>query len=129
VAGARHVRALAYQVNGLASGNGSLAHAVLEAASLGNHAVNLRLGPGGALPLELLAADPPDLLVLTGPADEYRTVVAENLRHPAFLAVSSGRETLVLPWRYWLCGTPEIATAIDALAAARRRIELRKSVK
>lgn len=111
--------ALVYQVNGLVSGAGSLADAVLAAAGLENHARRLAVGPGGSVALEAIVADPPRLLVLTGPADEYRTAVADNLRHPALAAVRRQHASVVVPWRYWLCGTQHVATAVELLAAAR----------
>lgn len=111
--------ALVYQVNGLASSANSLADAILTAAGLDNHARRLELGAGGRLPLELLVAYPPDLIVLTGPTDEYRTAVADNLRHPAVTALRRQRQSIVVPWRYWLCGTQHTATAIEQLASAR----------
>jgi iron complex transport system substrate-binding protein len=117
--GAKRPTALVYQVNGLASGPGSLADAVLAAAGFDNLAARWRLGAGGQVALETLVAGPPDLLVLTGPVDEYRTAVAANLAHPALAAVRRERASLELPWRHWLCGTPHIATAIEALSAAR----------
>jgi hypothetical protein len=48
--------------------------------------------------------------------------VADNLSHPALAIAMRHRATLVVPWRYWLCGTPYIADAIEALVAARRRL-------
>ena len=111
--------ALVYQVNGLASGAGSLADALMTAAGLANHARRLGSGAGGTLALERLVADPPDLLVLTGPVDEYRTALADNLRHPALVALRAERASVIVPWRYWLCGTQHAATAVHLLAEAR----------
>lgn len=115
--------ALVYQVNGLASGPGSLADALLAASGLANHATTLGLGAGGALALEMLVARPPDLLVLSGPSDEYRTVVADNLRHPALAALTAERASVVLPWRLWLCGTQYVGQAVVRLGDARRALE------
>ncbi len=115
--------ALTYQINGYASGSGSLMDAALIAAGYRNHARALGLGSGGALPLELLLANPPDLLLLSGSVDEYRTAVADNLRHPALRALRSRTAFLVLPWRNWLCGTPAIAGAIEELAGARQSVQ------
>ena len=112
--------ALIYQVNGLSAGAGSLANALIRAAGLRNHAASLGLGAGGALPLEVLAASPPDLVILTGPADEYRTVVAENLRHPVLRAVLAARASVVVPWRLWLCGSHHAGEAVRRFAEARR---------
>jgi iron complex transport system substrate-binding protein len=114
--------AVIYQVNSLVSGAGTLEDDVLRIAGFRNLAPELNLDPGGRVALEAIVAHPPDLLVLSGPSGEYRTVVADNLSHPALAAVMRHRATLVVPWRYWLCGTPYIADAIEALVDARRRL-------
>ena len=119
--------ALVYQVNGLASSAGSLADAVMSAAGYVNHGRSLGLGGGGSVSLEVLVAHPPEAIVLTGPIDEYRTAVADNLRHPVLVALRRSRETVIVPWRYWLCGTQHTATAIELLAAARARVGARRS--
>ncbi|MFM9849486.1 MAG: ABC transporter substrate-binding protein [Hyphomicrobiaceae bacterium] len=112
-------KAVVYQVNNLASGPGSIADTVLRAAGFTNLTAELNLGSGGQLPLEALVADPPDLIVLSGPTDEYRTVVADNLRHPALAALMRMRRTTTLPWRLWLCATLHLAEAVEHLAAVR----------
>ena len=114
--------AVIYQVNSLVSGAGTLEDEALRIAGFRNLAPELSLDPGGRVALEAIVAHPPDLLVLSGPSGEYRTVVADNLTHPALAAVMRQRATLVVPWRHWLCGTPYIADAIEALVAARRRL-------
>jgi iron complex transport system substrate-binding protein len=118
----RRPSALIYQVNGLSSGPGSLADALLVAAGFTNHAAAIGIGAGGALPLETLVADPPDLLILTGPADEYRTVVAENLRHPALAALLREVPSVTIPWRLWLCESHHAGTALSRMAEARRSL-------
>lgn len=121
--------ALVYQVNGLSAGPGSLADTLITAAGLANHAALAGLSNSGALPLEMLAARPPDIVILSGPADEYRTAVAENLRHPALAAVLRDRASVVVPWRLWLCGTQHVAEAVERLAEARRQFEARDRAK
>jgi iron complex transport system substrate-binding protein len=115
-------RALAYEVNSLASGDGSLADAALEAAGFHNVARDVPLGPGGRLPLEQVVADPPELLVLANTPDEFRSVVADNLRHPAFASVVAALPHIELPMPQWLCATPKIADAIEQLGAKRRAL-------
>ena len=114
--------ALVYQVNAIASGSGSIAGTMLAAAHLTNHAEALGLGGGGTLPLETLVATPPDLLVLSGPVGEYRTVVAGNLRHPALATLIATRPSVTVPWRLWLCGTPYVAEAVRLLAETRDKV-------
>ncbi len=115
-----------YQVNSIASATGTLEDEALRIAGFRNLATELHLEPGGRVALESIVANPPDLIVLSGPSDEYRTVVADALTHPALKAVMRDRATLVVPWRHWLCGTPDIAAAIEALADARRNLALRR---
>jgi iron complex transport system substrate-binding protein len=117
--------AVIYQIGGSVSGPGSLADAALAAAGYRNMAGDYRLTRGGQVPLELLLADPPDLLVLSSGADEYRTALADNLRHPALRLLRQRRASIELPWRHWLCGTPHIVEAVERLAEARAGIGAR----
>jgi iron complex transport system substrate-binding protein len=114
--------ALLYQMSGLASGPGSLADAAFEAAGLQNQAARLHIGQGGRLALEDLVRNPPDLVALGQEARTYLTPMADNLRHPALGRVLEQRPHLELPMPLWLCGTPEIAKAVAALAAARKAL-------
>jgi iron complex transport system substrate-binding protein len=121
--------AVVYQVNSSAASPGSIADAVLQAAGFSNLAGVLGLGSGGQLPLEELVARPPDLIVLSGPVDEYHTPVADNLRHPALTALLRTHRSVVLPWRLWLCATPYLADAIERLAAVRADMEQNRPVR
>ena len=121
----REPAAVIYQIGGSVSGPGSLADAALAAAGFRNAATGYRLTRGGQVPLELLLADPPDLLVLSSAPGQYRTVLADNLRHPAIAILRREHASIEVPWRYWLCGTPHIVEAVEKLAAARAGIEAR----
>ena len=110
--------AVLYQVGGLVSGPNSLADAVISAAGYRNKARDYALARNGQVPLELLVADPPDLLVLASRAGDDPTVAADNLRHPALLHLLKARASLTLPWQLWLCGTPHVAEAVETLAGA-----------
>jgi iron complex transport system substrate-binding protein len=117
--------AVIYQVSGAVSGAGSLADAALAAAGFRNMAADYPLTRGGVVPLEALLARPPDLLVLSSGADEYRTAIADNLRHPGIALLRKRGTSVDLPWRMWLCGTPHIIEAVERLAAARDRVGAR----
>jgi iron complex transport system substrate-binding protein len=114
--------AIIYQVGGSVSGPGSLAEAALAAAGFRNKATEYRLTRNGQVPLELLVAAPPDLLVLSSAVDEYRTAIADNLRHPVLRRLRQSHAALELPWQLWLCGTPNVANAIELLAQARTKL-------
>lgn len=116
-----------YRANGYSPGAGTLADAVVAAAGLDNLA--RRMGRSGTshLPLELLVAGRPDLLVVGGGGsgagdggDPSRA--AALLRHSALRRAFAGRPIVEIPDRLWACGTPAVARAVELLAAARRRL-------
>jgi len=115
--------ALIYQVGGSASAPGTLADAAISAAGFSNAALSYASTRTGQVPLEAIVARPPALLVLSSPPGAYRTVVADNLRHPALAQLVRTTASVTLPWRLWLCGTPHVATAIEELAAARTALK------
>jgi iron complex transport system substrate-binding protein len=117
--------ALIYQVSGSVLGPDSLAQAVLAAAGFRNMAAEYRLTRTGQVPLELLVAQPPDLIVLSSAAEEYRTPAADNLRHPVLRRLLQRHASVDLPWQLWLCGTPNIAEAAEKLAAVRAKLTVR----
>lgn len=124
----RQPEALVYQVNGLVSGTGSLADAALKAAGLTNQIARrgpgsgLGRGSGARLALESIVAMPPDLVVLAQGMQTYRTVVSDNLRHPALARVIAETAGLELPMPLWLCGAPRVADAVAMLAVAREKL-------
>lgn len=120
---ARPPTALVYQVSGAVSGPGSLADAMLAAAGLRNMSQTYRLTRQGQVPLELLLARPPDLLILSNAPDDFRVAIADNLRHPVIGILRRRGLSLDLPWRMWLCGTPHVLDAVEQLAAARAALE------
>ena len=112
--------AVAYQVNSLTSGPGSMLDAALDAAGYRNIARDLKLGPAGRLPLEVLVASPPDLVVLANAPGDFKTVLGDNLRHPAFADLLRRRPSVHLPMPLWMCATPKIAEAVEILASMKR---------
>ena len=118
--------AVVYQVGGVVSGSASLANGLLAAAGLRNIAGDYRLSGSGQVQLEALIADPPDVLVLSSGPTEYRTALADNLRHPALALLRQRQPSLELPWQMWLCGTPHVVDALERLARARDEIEARR---
>ena len=120
--------ALAYQVNSLASGPGSLVDSALDAAGFYNLAREEARGSAGRVPLEQVVVRPPDLLILANGPEEFRSIVADNLRHPALAAAMRGRAEMRLEMPLWLCGTPKIADAVERLAELRRTLGQRRAV-
>ena len=121
--------ALVINFGGLPSGKTSLADTALGLAGYRNAAGDYRTDRKGTIQLESLLAHPPDLLVLGQEAEDYHTVRADNLRHPALLALTRLIPTAHLPQRLTLCATPALADAVHLLAdrrdEAQRRAVLR----
>ncbi len=115
----RRLTALSWEINALSAGAATLIDAAMTAAGLDNLARRLRLGRGGQLPLEQIVATPPDILVLANAADDYRTVAADNLAHPALAKAVRGRQTVHIGMPLWLCGSPRTLDAVEALVNAR----------
>jgi iron complex transport system substrate-binding protein len=112
--------AIAYQVGSFVSGPESLLDAALTAAGYRNLAREMHLDVAGRLPIEQLVTSPPDLLVLANAADDFQTVLADNLRHPALKQLMKQRPSVHLPMPYWMCATPKIAEAVEILAAMKK---------
>ena len=114
--------ALSWEINALSAGAATLIDAAMTAAGLDNLARSTRLGRGGQLPLEMIIAHPPDILVLANAADDYRTVAADNLAHPALAKAMRGRQTLHIGMPLWLCGSPRTLDAVERLVAVRAAV-------
>ena len=111
--------ALVINFGGLPSGAGSLADTALQLAGYRNAAVDYAANAAGTIPLEAIVARPPDLLVLGQSPGDYRTVRADNLRHPALAALLQRIPHASLPQSLTLCATPHVTHAIKILAAQR----------
>lgn len=111
--GPRPTAALFY-ANAYTSGTGALADEILRQAGLDNLAARQGLRGLARLPLELLALEAPDLLVI---GQDYATpaLAQEVLRHPAALAL--GAERTAVADSLWVCGLPQTAQAVASLRA------------
>ncbi|MCH9766138.1 MAG: ABC transporter substrate-binding protein [Alphaproteobacteria bacterium] len=114
--------AMALEVNSIVSLPGSLLDDVLQFVGLKNMAATLGHSRGGRVALETLVLTPPDVLVLANAPEDFRTVLADNLRHPVLKTLQSSRPHVALPMWSTLCGTPYVATAVERLADARRQV-------
>ena len=108
-----------YWANSMTSGKGTLAEAITAAAGLRNLAVELGLAGSWQLPLETLLAAGPDALVM-GRMRKEPALANETFRHPALQQGFSDRPSLRIENRYWICGTPFVAGAVERLATLSR---------
>ena len=106
-----------YEANGFTVGAGSLADDVLRRAGLDNFATLHGIDRYAVVPLEVLVAQQPDLLVTDAPAGSASLAEAV-LQHPVLAEAFRGRR-VALPSRLWLCGAPDTLEAVERLVQAR----------
>lgn len=108
----RRGRAALYYANGITSGRNTLAGNILNAAGYDNIAGDYGITTTTALPMELLVMARPDRLV-TGARWPGQSRSEAMLDHPALDRLVP--EAAEVTDRDWVCGTPFILRAIEAL--------------
>ena len=111
-------RAALYYANGYTSGDRTLAGRILLAAGFANVASETGHADGGVMPLEALAMAAPDLLIEGEPYPGASRSEA-ILDHPAVAALRGGGGARLAD-SDWVCGTPFVLRAVEALARERR---------
>lgn len=104
------VEAALWQGGGIVPGKGTLVSDLMARAGFSSYAEARGMGQGDYLPLERIAADPPELLLLAG---EER-----GQRHP-LLARIRGMTAARFEPRLFYCGGPSIPKAMERLRAVR----------
>jgi iron complex transport system substrate-binding protein len=106
------------QPNGFTVGPGSLVDEILTRAGLDNLAARrLDIAADAAVPLEVVASLEPDVLILDRSEEVAPSLAEAALDHPAIRALARRMTIVALPARLWTCGGPEIAEAVERLAA------------
>lgn len=105
-------RAALYYANGFTSGRDTLAGTILHAAGYRNIAEDYGITDTRGLPLELLVMARPDRLI-TGAKWPGQSRGEAILDHPALTDIAP--EAAEVTDRDWVCGTPFILRAIEAL--------------
>lgn len=118
---ARRPSAALYYANGYTAGDRSLAGEILAAAGFENVAVAAGLSAGGRMPLEILALAAPEALVTARPYPGASRA-EDILDHPVVRALREGRAAGAFADRDWICGTPHVLGAIEALSDLRRAL-------
>lgn len=117
--GRRLIQAVVYQGRGFAAGAGTLIDDMLSRTGFENVAARYGLTQWGTIPLELLIADPPQLL-LSGPATAGGVTWAEHaMAHPALEAVAFRMKRATFGEALLYCGGPVLLRTAAALAGAR----------
>jgi iron complex transport system substrate-binding protein len=107
--------AIVLHANNYTFGPGSLIDDVVTHAGLENVAGRLGIGEYGQLPLEILAMNPVDVLIVSSYRDGPSALGTELLRHPVLSRLSDRMRVVVIPDRLWNCGGPALVEAVERL--------------
>lgn len=110
-----------YFANGYTNGDATLAGQILLAAGFDNIARDVGYSVGGVLPLELLALSEPDTVVVAQKYPGHSRSEAV-LEHQVVQDLRAAASTGSVSDRDWICGTPFVLRAIEALGASRAEI-------
>lgn len=118
-AGEAPVSAVVWQSGGMVPGSGTLIADLLRRTGFRQLSAVRGMRQGEILPLELMLADPPQVILATGNplSNEDRA-----LSHPALRALRGTRRERLDPSLLW-CGGPTIVRAAGRLAQVRRSVE------
>ncbi|MDR6847600.1 iron complex transport system substrate-binding protein [Sphingomonas sp. BE270] len=116
------VSALVFMAGGFASGPGTLMDELMRRAGLSNAITRYGFTQSRNVPLELLVADPPQLL-LSGETSAGAPGWAQRvMQHPALAHVVGGMRRAVFPERLLYCGGPVMIPALATLVRARQSV-------
>ena len=110
--------AIIYDANGFTVGRPGLADEVMTLTGLINKAPELGIGAYGQVPLESMLAVKPDIIVHFLYRPGVPSLSSMSIQHPALQVMLNGRTPVFVPGRLFTCGTPLIADAAEAMAAA-----------
>lgn len=116
--GAAPVSAVIWQSGGMVPGDGTLIADLLRRTGFAQLSAVRGMRQGDILPLEMMLADPPHVILATGDA---RSNEDRALAHPALKALSATRTERLDPALLW-CGGPTIIRAAERLHAIRGRL-------
>ena len=118
--GYRPIKALVYEGKGLAAGHGTLVDEMMERCGFENVASRYGLKKWGNVPLEMVLADPPEVL-LAGEAFQGAPTWADRIiRHPALRSLEPNTFRAAFHQRLLYCGGPVLIQTAAALKKARQ---------
>jgi iron complex transport system substrate-binding protein len=107
--------AIVLHANNYTFGRGSLIDDVVTHAGLENVAGRLGIGEVGQVPLEILAMNPVDVLIVSSYRDGPSAIGTDLLRHSVLSRLSDRTRVVVIPNRLWECGGPALVEAVERL--------------
>jgi iron complex transport system substrate-binding protein len=118
-AGQVPVPSVIYQPGGLTSGPDTVTGELMQIAGLDNVAARYGVRKYRPLPLELLIANPPQILLVGETAYGAVTQAERIIHHRALRALQAQMTPESFPARLLYCSGPTMIAALDALVAAR----------
>lgn len=118
--GAPRLSALSYQAGGFASAPGTMMDEMMTRCGLDNAAARYGLKRTGNVPLELLVADPPDVLLAAESEPGAPTWADRISNHPALARVAGRMHRATFPQQLTFCGGPVLIRTAQMLAKVRR---------
>lgn len=115
--GAPRLTAAVYETGGLTAGSRTVTDELMQIVGFDNLAARYGIETHLPMPLELLVAAPPDLLLVGDIPAAAGTQAARIVQHRALRKLPSARR--VFPARFMYCSGPTIIEEVAALAAAR----------
>ena len=114
------LRAVVLRPNGITAGKGSLVEDIMARAGLENLAARLDAGNYLQIPLEAVALQGADVLIVDGESDGPPSLATETLAHPIVAALGRRVRIVSMPAKLWTCGGPNLVEAAERLVAATR---------
>jgi iron complex transport system substrate-binding protein len=118
--GAPRLTAAVYETGGLTAGSNTVTDELMQIVGFDNLAARAGIETHLPMPLELIVAQPPDLLLVGDIPATAGTQAARIVQHRALRKLPSARRTF--PARFMYCSGPTIIEEVAALAAARDSI-------
>ncbi|MFV0281358.1 MAG: ABC transporter substrate-binding protein [Rhodoblastus sp.] len=114
------LRAIVVQPNGFTAGKHSLAEDIMARAGLENLASRLDMGNYLAIPLEAVALEKADVLILDGEQKGAPSLATDALRHPIVASLGLREKVVSMPAKLWMCAGPNLVDAARKLIAGTR---------
>ena len=117
----RRLKAVVFQPNGFAAGQGTLMSEMMEIAGFDNVAGRYSIGKWGNLSLEQIIANPPEVLLSGTGSQGARSWAERIMLHPALQSISHRMVQTGFPEKLLYCGGPVLIDTAAALTRARQQ--------
>ncbi len=117
----RPIGALFYQPRGYTSGRNTLHDEALTLSGWRNISAEQGINGYNSISLETVLLARPQQFFTSAYAPGSTSLGQKQLEHPALKKIAAGRPMIDIDFRYWICGGPMIADAIERLAEIRRQ--------